>query len=259
MNTALSHTETRRFGPEGENGPPVQPHAAEQAGAPENGLLQWSKEEWERLKDGTDPAQLRHFAKHAHPYYAAEALALAKTKEQAEAAERRREREAAKAAGGDTGGIPWKPAAVVGAVAALALMVYLWPRQAERGRDTVVSLPAATVPARPAASPPTQPAKASPPSGERAAKPLSQVEAGWFARNPKQSFQECEHCPQMVVAPAGSFTMGSPENEPGRDSDEGPQHEVRIPKPFAVGKFTVTFDEWATCAAEGGCKSTPSP
>ena len=254
VNTALSHTETRRFGPEGENGPPVQPHAAEQAGAPENGLLQWSKEEWERLKESADIAQLRHFAKHAHPYYAAEALALAKTKEQAVAAERRREREAAKAAGGDTGGIPWKPAAVVGAVAVLALMVYLWPHQAERGREAVVPLPAATVSPRPAVSPPSQPAEATPPSGERAAKALSQAEIRRFARNPdpKQTFQECEHCPQMVVVPAGKFEMGT-----DKAGERG--SEVRIPEPFAVGKYTVTFAEWDACAAEDGCKSNPSP
>ena len=109
VNAALSHTETRRFGPEGENGPQLPQHAAEHGGAPENGLLQWSKEEWERLKDSADSAQLRNFAKHAHPYYAAKAIRLAKDKEQAEAAERRCAREAAKAAGGDTGGMPWKP------------------------------------------------------------------------------------------------------------------------------------------------------
>jgi formylglycine-generating enzyme required for sulfatase activity len=27
---------------------------------------------------------------------------------------------------------------------------------------------------------------------------------------PKDSFRECENCPEMVVVPAGSFTMGSP-------------------------------------------------
>jgi formylglycine-generating enzyme required for sulfatase activity len=42
----------------------------------------------------------------------------------------------------------------------------------------------------------------------------------------------------MTVVPAGKFMMGSPENEPGRFSDEGPQREVTIAKPFAVGKFT---------------------
>jgi hypothetical protein len=54
------------------------------------------------------------------------------------------------------------------------------------------------------------------------------------------SFRECENCPEMVVVPAGSFTMGSPKNEKDRLSDdEGPQHVVTISKPFAVGKFHV--------------------
>ena len=52
-------------------------------------------------------------------------------------------------------------------------------------------------------------------------------------------------CPEMVVVPAGSFAMGSPESEPQRESYEGPQHRVTIAKPFAVGKFAVTF--------AGGC------
>ncbi len=57
----------------------------------------------------------------------------------------------------------------------------------------------------------------------------------------------------MVIAPAGSFTMGSPESEPRRSSAEGPQHKVTIPKPFAVGRFAVTFAEWDACVASGGC------
>jgi len=47
--------------------------------------------------------------------------------------------------------------------------------------------------------------------------------------------------------------MGSPDTEKGRDLDEGPQHEVAIPKPFAVARFDVTFDEWDACVADGGC------
>jgi formylglycine-generating enzyme required for sulfatase activity len=50
--------------------------------------------------------------------------------------------------------------------------------------------------------------------------------------------------PEMVVIPAGEFMMGSPEDEPGRFDDEGPQHKVVIAHPFAVGKYAVTFDEW---------------
>lgn len=43
---------------------------------------------------------------------------------------------------------------------------------------------------------------------------------------PKDVFRDCENCPQMMVVPAGSFTMGSSRWEDGRDEDEGPQHDV---------------------------------
>ncbi|MCL2713398.1 MAG: formylglycine-generating enzyme family protein, partial [Alphaproteobacteria bacterium] len=74
------------------------------------------------------------------------------------------------------------------------------------------------------------------------------------ALKPKDLFQECDQgCPEMVVVPAGSFTMGSPESEKDRYDDEGPQHVVTIRRPFAVGRFAVTFDEWDACVADGGC------
>jgi formylglycine-generating enzyme required for sulfatase activity len=66
-------------------------------------------------------------------------------------------------------------------------------------------------------------------------------------------FKDCDVCPEMVVVPAGSFTMGSPPSETGRYDDEGPQHRVTIAKAFAVGKFEVTFAEWDACVAGGGC------
>jgi formylglycine-generating enzyme required for sulfatase activity len=71
---------------------------------------------------------------------------------------------------------------------------------------------------------------------------------------PGQSFKDCATgCPEMVVIPAGSFTMGSPQYEPGHKKDEAPQHNVTITKPFAVSKFEVTFAEWDACAAHGDC------
>jgi formylglycine-generating enzyme required for sulfatase activity len=63
----------------------------------------------------------------------------------------------------------------------------------------------------------------------------------------------------MVVAPAGRFTMGSPENEPTRASDESPQHPVTFARPFVVGRFAVTFDEWDACVADGGCNGWKPP
>ena len=67
------------------------------------------------------------------------------------------------------------------------------------------------------------------------------------------TFKECANCPQMLVVPAGSFTMGSPESEPYRGRDEDPQHDVTFKRPFAVGEFAVTFADWDACVADGGC------
>lgn len=74
----------------------------------------------------------------------------------------------------------------------------------------------------------------------------------------KQSFRDCSGCPLMVTLPAGEFLMGSPESEIGRSPDEGPQRRVTIAKPFAIGKYEVTFSEWDACVAKGGCKHKPS-
>ena len=56
-----------------------------------------------------------------------------------------------------------------------------------------------------------------------------------------------------MVVPAGTFTMGSPASEEFREEDEGPQHSVTIPAPFAVGVYEVTFAEWDACVRAGGC------
>ena len=64
--------------------------------------------------------------------------------------------------------------------------------------------------------------------------------------------------PQMVVIPAGSFMMGSPETDNDARDDERPQHKVTIAKPFAVSRFEVTFAEWNTCIDAGGCEHRPS-
>jgi formylglycine-generating enzyme required for sulfatase activity len=85
----------------------------------------------------------------------------------------------------------------------------------------------------------------------RCAPPLTAVQERGL--RPKDTFRECEKCPEMVVAPRGSFMMGSPPGEEGRYDDEGPQHSVGIAYPFAVGKFAVTFEEWDACVAGGGC------
>ena len=48
---------------------------------------------------------------------------------------------------------------------------------------------------------------------------------------------------EMVPIRGGEFTMGSPQNENGRQEDEGPLHKVKI-SPFWMGKTEVTWDEF---------------
>jgi formylglycine-generating enzyme required for sulfatase activity len=91
------------------------------------------------------------------------------------------------------------------------------------------------------------------PAASTQAAPLSPMQEK--ALKPKDTFKECADCPEMVVVPPGSFTMGSPTSEPGHSVDENPQHTVTIARQFAIGRFPVTFDEWDACAADGGCNS----
>jgi formylglycine-generating enzyme required for sulfatase activity len=49
---------------------------------------------------------------------------------------------------------------------------------------------------------------------------------------------------ELVRIPAGTFWMGSPEDEIGRDPLEGPRREVKIDKPFYLGVYTVTQEEY---------------
>jgi formylglycine-generating enzyme required for sulfatase activity len=83
-----------------------------------------------------------------------------------------------------------------------------------------------------------------------------------------QTFRDCSDCPEMVVVPAGSFLMGSSDEETARDveavpSDESkfaqrfmlpehPQHDVKIDRPFAIGKYRVTRGEFAAFVRETG-------
>ena len=93
-------------------------------------------------------------------------------------------------------------------------------------------------------------------SAVRQAEVERQREAEAAARalqRPSRRFKDCAECPLMIGVPAGSFTMGSPSGEYGRDSDEGPQHLVRIGYGFAVGVYEVTFSEWEACVSDGGC------
>jgi len=80
--------------------------------------------------------------------------------------------------------------------------------------------------------------------------------------------RDCAECPALVVIPAGAFTMGNDhrdsavKSEPGKvtfdlaimaTASNAPAHRVSIAKTIAVGKYSVTFEEWDACVAGGGC------
>lgn len=48
---------------------------------------------------------------------------------------------------------------------------------------------------------------------------------------------------EMIAIPGGTFQMGSPENEPTRNEDEGPLREVKL-DPFFMAQIEVTWNEY---------------
>lgn len=58
--------------------------------------------------------------------------------------------------------------------------------------------------------------------------------------------------PDMVVIPAGTFLMGSPENEDGRAGNEGPRHRVSFERGFAMGRTEVSVLEFRIFVDETG-------
>jgi len=85
------------------------------------------------------------------------------------------------------------------------------------------------------------------------AKAPAPAPASKAAPTPGSVFRDCPVCPEMVVVPPGSFTMGSPDAEKDRSGNEGPAHQVNISYSFAAGVHEVTFAQWEACAADGGC------
>ncbi len=49
---------------------------------------------------------------------------------------------------------------------------------------------------------------------------------------------------ELVDCPAGTFMMGSPADEVGRDKKDEFQHQVTITKPYRIGKYEITLDQF---------------
>ncbi len=61
---------------------------------------------------------------------------------------------------------------------------------------------------------------------------------------------------KLALIPPGTFLMGSPENEPGRNPDEF-QHEVTLTRPFYMGIHEVTVGQFRAFVKETGHKADP--
>lgn len=49
---------------------------------------------------------------------------------------------------------------------------------------------------------------------------------------------------ELVLIPAGDFLMGAPDSDRDAAGDQKPQHRVRITKPFYLGRYLVTQEQW---------------
>ncbi len=68
-------------------------------------------------------------------------------------------------------------------------------------------------------------------------------------------FRDCDTCPELVSIAPGEFMVG-PE---GRGTAQQAitavdAKKVVVDKPFAIGRYEITFDDWQHCVDGGGCK-----
>jgi formylglycine-generating enzyme required for sulfatase activity len=72
-------------------------------------------------------------------------------------------------------------------------------------------------------------------------------------------FRDCDTCPELVSIAPGEFMVG-PE---GRGTAQQAivavdAKKVVVDKPFAIGRYEITFDDWQHCIDGGGCKASPA-
>jgi formylglycine-generating enzyme required for sulfatase activity len=74
---------------------------------------------------------------------------------------------------------------------------------------------------------------------------------------PGERLRDCGACPEMTVLPAATFLMGSPDDEHGRDPDEGPMHIVDMRQHrLAMGTYPVTVGQYRAFVLATGHEGT---
>ena len=108
----------------------------------------------------------------------------------------------------------------------------------------------ASAPASPpaeSAKAPASPAPAPPPPETKQATAPPQSTPSAAPTQPTPQLASSVREPETIPLRGGSFAMGSNE-----DLSERPVHQVTI-KPFAIGKFPVSVQEWNACATAKAC------
>lgn len=120
----------------------------------------------------------------------------------------------------------------------------------ERLKATASAKPSVAAPASAQASAPASApvsASAKPPSPVASAKPMAPTNT--TAKPTGNEIKDCPQCPLLIPIVPGAFTMGSNNDDPG----EKPSHRVTLGRPFAIGKYEVTVEQWNACADAGAC------
>jgi hypothetical protein len=200
---------------------PVVAAALTTAAAPAHDYAFW-KGEWETHRGGSDRHALKAIAEHAPPYFATQAHAR---------------------------------------IAEIEAAASPSPRpSAGRGQGEVQR----QAPSSPAAAPLPNPLPVRTGRGDNAARFEAEgrikvdaaifsprdseaAQAGWLKPGAGKTewFKDLDVGPEMVVVPAGEFTMGSANGA----NDEKPPHKVMIAAPFAIGRAPVTRGQFAAFVA----------
>jgi formylglycine-generating enzyme required for sulfatase activity len=73
------------------------------------------------------------------------------------------------------------------------------------------------------------------------------------------AFRDCDTCPELVLIAPGEFMVGPEGRSTAQQAITAVEtKKVVVDKPFAIGRYEITFDDWQQCVDAGGCKSQPA-
>lgn len=72
-------------------------------------------------------------------------------------------------------------------------------------------------------------------------------------------FRDCDTCPELVSIAPGEFMVGPEGRGTAQQAIAAVEtKKIVVDKPFAIGRYEITFDDWQHCVDAGGCKSQPA-